>query len=273
MTMKIITWYYPDNPAEAAGLSESDKVFLHSGGTGLLMSDLKGVQGLVDLNRLPLKDITSEKSLITFGSLCTYADVLSYLKKLNPDHLLVHSLHHSASTPLRNRITLGGTLAMAPPWSDLTGPLMALDARLTLEGKSGGEYSVEDYLTQKKLRSGTVITSVKIPLDCGLCAHYREVRTQRDMPLFNLTIVLKTNQGTIRDARLIAVGTRTKFTRLKEMEAWLKGQSLKTVNIPEIEKRCRLSFGKKAGTDPEYLFVKASIELGRMVARLAGGKS
>jgi len=79
--MKIITWYYPDNPAEAAGLSESDKVFLHSGGTGLLMSNLKGVQGLVDLNKLPLKTIHSEKGLITFGSLCTYADVVSYFKK------------------------------------------------------------------------------------------------------------------------------------------------------------------------------------------------
>jgi CO/xanthine dehydrogenase FAD-binding subunit len=268
--MKIITWYYPDNPAEAAGLSESDKVFLHSGGTGLLMSNLKGVQGLVDLNRLPLKDITSEKGVITFGSLCTYADVVSYLKKKNPKHLLVHSLHQSASTPLRNRITLGGTLAMAPPWSDLTGPLMALDARLTLEGKSSGEFSVEDYLTQKELRSGTVITSVKIPLECGLCAHYREVRTQRDMPLFNLTVVLNVEKERISDARLIAVGTRTKFTRMKEMETWLKGQSLKSVKIPEVEKRCLLSFGNKAGTDPEYLAVKASIELGRMIAGLAG---
>lgn len=271
--MKIITWYYPDNPAKAAGLSESDKVFLHSGGTGLLMSDLKGVKGLVDLNRLPLKTITSEKDFITFGSLCTYADVLSYLNKQNPDHLMVHSLHHSASTPLRNRITLGGTLAMAPPWSDLSGPFMALDARLTLEGKSRGEYSVEDYLTQKELRSGAVITSVKIPLDCGLCAHYREVRTQRDMPLFNLTVVLNVEKDMITDARLIVVGTRTKFTRMKETETWLKGQSLRTVNIPEVEKRCRLSFGNKAGTDPEYLSVKASIELGRLIARLAGGTS
>ncbi len=271
--MKIIKWYYPENPAEAAGLAESDTVFLHSGGTGLLMSHLKGVQGLVDLNRLPLKAIQCENSLITFGSLCTYADVVSYLKKQNPDHLLVQSLLHSASTPLRNRITLGGTLAMMPPWSDLTGPLMALDARLTLEGKSRGEYYAEDYITQKELRSGTVITSVKIPLNCGLCTYYREVRTQRDMPLFNLTVVLNVEKDKITDVRLIAVGTRTKFTRMKELEAWLKGQSLTTVKIPDIEMRCRLSFGNKAGTDPEYLSVKASIELGRMIARLAGGAS
>jgi CO/xanthine dehydrogenase FAD-binding subunit len=270
--MKIITWHYPKSPAEAAGFTKSDKVFLHSGGTGLLMSGLKGVEGLVDLNNLPLNTITSEKDLITFGSLCTYAGVVSELKKHNPDHLLVQSLRHSASTPLRNRITLGGTLAMAPPWSDLSGPLMALEARLTLEGKSRGEYSVEDYLTQKELQTGSVITSVKIPLNCGLCAHYREVRTQRDMPLFNLTVVLKTEKEHITDARLIAVGTRTKFTRLKDLETWLKGKVLKFIDPADIEKQCNLSFGNKAGTDPEYLSLKASIELGRLIAQLSGGR-
>jgi CO/xanthine dehydrogenase FAD-binding subunit len=92
------------------------------------------------------------------------------------------------------------------------------------------------------------------------------------MPLFNLTVVLNVEKDMITGARLIAVGTRTKFTRLKDLEAWLKGKVLKSIYPADIEKRCRLSFGNKAGTDPEYLSVKASIELGRMIAQLAGGR-
>lgn len=268
--MKIITWYYPKNVAEAAILSESDKVFLHGGGTGLLMGGLKGVEGLIHLGNLPLKTIIIEKDILTFGSLCTYGDILSKLKIVAPEHLLVQALTHSASTPLRNRITLGGSLSMAPPWSDLLGPLMALDAHLTLEGKSRGEYSVGDYLTQKELRAGSLITSVKIPLDCGLCAHYREVRSQRDMPIFTLTVILKTEKEKISRVRLLAVGTHSKFTRMNDLESWLQGQSLKQVNGVKIEKRCHLSFGKKPGTDPNYLSVKSAIELGRIIERLIG---
>ena len=57
--------------------------------------------------------------------------------------MLAASLSQAASTPLRNRITLGGSLKDFPLWSNLYAPLIAIDAKVEIKGNKSGIYSVE----------------------------------------------------------------------------------------------------------------------------------
>jgi len=265
--MKELNWYYPETLADAAKLVQQKNVFPHGGGTGLLLRKLSAVDGLIELSQLPLQRIKITGDFIEIGGICTYGDVISELMKTDPEHILVKCLHHSANTPLRNRITIGGSIAMFPPWSDLMGALIALDAEVKLLGKNSGDFPISEYIKDKNLHSESLITSVKIQNLPWRSAHYREIRTKSDMPIFNHTVLLKTADGRIDDSRLITVGTASKFTRLSEVEEYLLNRRIETINPSEIEKRVRLKFSGSRIDDPEYVNLKAGIELGRLIQK------
>ncbi len=266
--MKELKWYYPKTLADAEILVQQKNVLPHGGGTGLLLRNLTGVDGLIELYQLPLKGIKRSGNIIKIGSLCTYADVVLEMRKIKPDHILEKCLRHSANTPLRNRITVGGSIAMFPPWSDLIGALIVLNARVSLIGENPGDFPIERYIKDKILRQNTMFTAVKFSLADWHSAHYREVRTSSDMPIFNHTVLLKITEGRIVESRLITVGTATKYTRLTKVEEYLNGLQINSIDGTEIEKRVSLKFTGSRIDDPAYTSIKAGIELGRMIQQM-----
>jgi len=266
--MKELNWNYPKTLADADKLVRQKNVLPHGGGTGLLLRNLSGVDGLIELSQLPLKGIKTEGNFVEIGSMCTYADVVSELQKIDPEHILVKCLHHSANTPLRNRITIGGSIAMFPPWSDLIGALIALDAKASMIGKNTGDFPVEEYINNNTLRSGSLITAVKFQNYDWRSAHYREIRTKSDMPAFNHTVLLRVEQNKVLESRIIVVGTVSKFTRLGAVEDYLKERDIKKIEPAEIEKLVTLKFAGSRIDDPEYSNIKAGIELGRMIQKM-----
>jgi len=189
--MNNINWYYPNSPAEASTLMLRGKTILHAGSTGLRGRDIPSGTSLLDLSKAGLSNCTIKPAAITLGAMCTYADVVKALQEKIPDHILVKSLKPAANTPLRNRITVGGSVAFFPPWSDLMGPLLALDATVVLAGKNEGEYPIAAFIEKKELREQSLITSIKIPAGEWLAAHHREIRSVSDMPAFTITLLLQ----------------------------------------------------------------------------------
>ncbi len=265
--MKDLHWYFPKSLAEAADIVKVDKNLPHGGGTGLLLRKFSGIDGLIDLSQLPLNYIRTEGNGVEIGSMATYAEVVDDFNATDPNHILVKCLHHSANTPLRNRITIGGSIAMFPPWSDLIGALLALDAVLVLTGGNNGAFPVADYIRDQKLRAGSLITAVKFRTDIWRAAHYREIRTKSDMPTFNTTVLLKTEAGIITDSRIIVVGTVDKYQRLTVVEEYLQNRKTGDIKTEDIEKRVHLKFSSRLD-DPDYANVKAAIELGRAIAKM-----
>lgn len=266
--MKELNWNYPKTLADAEKLVRQKNVLPHGGGTGLLLHNLSGVDGLIALSQLSLRTINVVKNKVEIGSMCTYADVVSELHKIDPGHILVKCLHHSANTPLRNRITVGGSIAMFPPWSDLIGALIALNAKASLIGKNTGDFPVEEYINNKALRSGSLITKVKFQKTDWRSAHYREIRTKSDMPIFNHTVLIKIDSGEIEESRIIVVGTVSKFTRLHAVEDYLKKRNIEKIVPAEIEKLVNLKFAGSRIDDPDYSNIKAGIELGRIIQKM-----
>lgn len=266
--MNNLKWYYPKTIKEATSLILKDNVIPHAGGTNLLLRNLKKINGLVNLSNLPLCYTKKEDGEIEFGSMLTYNEIISELKKIDKENILLKSLQNSADTPLRNRITIGGSVALAPPWSDIIGALLILDAKIILAGKNRGEFPIEDFLKNQKFKQNSLITGIKFNLSKWQTFSYRNIRTKKDMPAFHITAMLKIDENKINNCKIIITGTVNRYDRLTEIENYLKDHKINTIEFSKIEKMVDVKFSGKRFTDPEYSSKLAGIELSRGIKKL-----
>jgi len=104
----------------------------------LLKLRLGAADTLVDIGRLPgLSGVrTLDDGRLAIGALTTYADLLE--SPAREYGLLRDALPHIGDVQVRNRGTVGGSIAHADPASDLPACLLALDAELVIRS-AGGE--------------------------------------------------------------------------------------------------------------------------------------
>jgi len=121
-------------------LADGSKVI--AGGHSLLpMMKFRLVQTprLVDISRLEeLKGVQEFKKGVRIGALTTYADLIDHplLKERCP--IVAEVSAGIADRQVRNRGTIGGSLAHADPASDMPALMVALDAEFQLRSKKGG---------------------------------------------------------------------------------------------------------------------------------------
>ena len=265
--MTNIKWYYPVSLAEASSLLERKNILPHGGGTNLSGRDLSHVDGIICLKKLGLNYVKQTNDMIEIGSTTTYADVVKELGPIAPGNILVRSLRNAANTPCRNRITVGGSIAFVPKWSDLIAPLLALEATVVLIGQKEGEYLISDYLNKKELQKQTIIKAVKFKDRKYVSDHYRDVKTANDMPLFTITVLLDVDTGKINNATVYIVGTKERISRLTEVEDYLKNKTKNEIDEMSVYDLVNVSFIGYRITDPEYLSQKAKIETFRTIFR------
>ncbi len=143
--MKLPAFEYacPATVAEAVALlaSSGGSAKALAGGQSLLptMAFRLAVPALlVDLRRLPgLDRIEIREDGVHLGAKVRWRDILddARLKKAQP--LLCAAIAHVAHYQIRNRGTVGGSLAHADPAAEMPGVAVACDAELTLVGAAG----------------------------------------------------------------------------------------------------------------------------------------
>jgi hypothetical protein len=137
----------PESPEEAiqALVQYGDEAKLIAGGTALvimMMQRLVQPACLISLQRLwGLNRIEAENGNVHIGALATHRDVETspLVKERLP--VLAETFHHVATLRIRNVATVGGSLAHADPNQDPSVTLMALGARVQIQG-AGGEREV-----------------------------------------------------------------------------------------------------------------------------------
>ncbi|NOY22506.1 MAG: hypothetical protein GXO70_03195 [Acidobacteria bacterium] len=271
--MEQLNWYYPEDLSEAARLISDGKKAPHSGGTALIRRGFRGIQGIVDLSRLPMGDMQVRSESIEIGAMCTYDHIIREIRVADPGHVLVQSLMHSASTPLRNRITAGGSVAAFPAWSDFIGPLLLLNAKVALIGRETGTYSIQDYLTQRGLRAGSLITRISTDNYPHSGLHHREIRTQVDYPAFTITITFTPNPEVFQDVRIVLVGNKERFYRAEKLEDALNGNPVSHLDSIETKDFFQIEFANRKHGSGEYLQHVAQVNLKRMLMKIAGEKA
>lgn len=177
----MITEYHrPGTLEEAlALLRDADAVPL-AGGTSLIgRADLGSIR-VVDLQVLPLDAIEHDVGITRFGA-------TTRLQEIVDDEVLPPTLRDAARREgprsIRNAATIGGTIAVADPESELVACLLALDAVVSVahEGTTS-ERRLEEILTDTRGLSGGLITAVSFPAGGRLAAD-RTGRTPMDRPI------------------------------------------------------------------------------------------
>lgn len=261
-------WYYPSTAAEAAYILEKEGHVPHGGGTGLLRRGFRDIRGLVDLSGLKLKEAKSHEGWIYLGSGLTFSETVEKLSSLWADCILVRSLSRAAATPLRNRITLGGSIADFPLWSDLMGPLYALGAELELYDKEPLRIPLRQYLDGRHKEQKGLITGICIPFNSWQSWYGRYTRVTFDYPMLNISILLKPHAGIIRDIRIVIVGTTSKMNRPRELEEYFMNRPLNMEDISLPPEMLNFSFPRRKGISPEYLHHYASVLLKRGLSEI-----
>ena len=167
-------YYAPRSLGDALTfLSEhKDDVKILSGGQSLLplmKMRLSKPAFVVDIGRLPgLDAITEEGNNMIVGALVTHSQIESsdLLKRKCP--LLPQTATTIADVQVRNRGTLGGSVAHADPAGDWPATVLALDAEIQVTGKNGARWITSgDFflgLLMSVLEPDEIVTAVKFPV-------------------------------------------------------------------------------------------------------------
>ena len=276
-------WFFPESMEELLTLlSEGEGLMLHGGGT-MLIRLLRGgntnVRGLVSLSKLSLDDVKVNGEDIEIGATNTFSSATSKINELiikngksQSSCLLCAAMGRAASTPIRNRMTIGGGVASLPPWSDIIASLYILDAKIVIRGKNSGEYDfTEFYVNSKILLSNSVITSVRVPIKLlnRKFSYYRETRVSFDYPAFTIAVNASIKNSIVNDIRISVSGVKERVIRLSDIENFISGENISIMKQHGIAKDTSFNFGNKNAGGSEYLAHAARVEVERSLHRIA----
>lgn len=262
--MSTVQWYFPETLDEAISYLGRDKTVIHGGGTSLIKSGIASFEGIVDLSKLGLNYLKADKGILEIGASTTFGEVAESLANLHPECILGKALGSAASTPMRNRITLGGSVSLLPLWSDLIGPMSVLHGVICTEGRNGGTYDLPAWIADRTLQRGSLVTSLLFPDAVDWRAYYhRETRVGFDYPSLTVSVLARKNNNTIEKVRIAVSGGLDRIRRLKELEERLSGADLSILSSPDLRKMASVEFGGKPAGSPEYLSEIAAVRVER----------
>ncbi len=168
---------------------------------------------LVDIGDLAeLTGQSESDGVVRLGALTRHADLLrsGLVRKHLP--LLAQAAPHIGHMAIRNRGTLGGSLAYADPAAELPACAVALDATVVICGVAGErEVKAEGFfkgLFETDLRPGELIVAVKFPAtQAGMSVAFAELsRRHGDFALVGLAATVVMRRDRIDEARLVYFG-------------------------------------------------------------------
>lgn len=272
MLPENLEWEFPSSVEKAAQILRRPGAILHAGGTRILKTCPRSVKLLIDVGGLGLNYINCTDNAFYIGSAVTFSEIVRYSKEENKLRLLAGALSRAASTPLRNRITLGGSLKDFPVWTSLYAPLIALNARVEILAKKSEIYSVEEYVSKGIIKTKHIIKHVIIDDESNLISGVKRFSLLRfEYPLFTIAASLRVNEGIIEEARLVITGVRGRFKRFLKAEKVLAGRTLKAMPLEEAVKSMNPGFISDYKFSARYKDNTARIYFTDLLMELSGG--
>lgn len=167
-------YHAPKTLEEALKMLErhGDEAKVLAGGHSLLplmKLRLASPRFVIDIGRLRgMSYIREEDGIIAIGALTTHADVASSPILAKKCALMVETAQSIGDVQVRNRGTLGGSLAHNDPAADYPAAILALDAELIAATSAGTrkilavDFFVDMMTTQ--LRPGEILTQIRVPV-------------------------------------------------------------------------------------------------------------
>ncbi|HEX6162639.1 MAG TPA: xanthine dehydrogenase family protein subunit M [Vicinamibacterales bacterium] len=183
---------------------------------------------LVDISKIPgLSGIKDAGGKIEVGATTTHAELAASKLLRDKCPILAEAAAAIGDVQVRNRGTIGGSIAHADPASDLPAVAIALDADILIKGKSGsrtvkaaaffrGFYDVD-------LAAGELIVAVQFaPVRSAAYAKLHQRASH--YAIVGAAAALDVKGGVIQSARIGLTGATTHAVRLPGVEQALAGK-------------------------------------------------
>lgn len=196
---------------------------------------------LVDLRRIPgLNRIDVAIDGTRLGATVRWCDIENDARLAAAHPLLVAAIAHVAHYPIRNRGTVGGSLAHADAAAELPGIAVTCDADIVVAGRTGprtvkaADFFVGPLMTV--LEPDELIVEMRLPpWPAGRRWAFEEFARQRGaFALAGIALYYDDRGGIARDAHIGVFGASTAVHRIPEAEALLNGHAVDDATIVAV---------------------------------------
>ena len=199
-------------------------------------------QLLIDLGRIKdLAYIKEEKGQLRIGAMTTHYEIESSERLQSICPLLPETATHLGDVQVRNKGTIGGSLAHADPAADWPAAIIALGAELVaVTGKGERVIKADDFfvdLLTTALQPGEILREIRITLPTGKVGQsYVKVRQPASgFATVGIAVTLtKDAKGACQSAGVGVTGVAAKPYRERGVEQALKGSALDAKTISSI---------------------------------------
>jgi carbon-monoxide dehydrogenase medium subunit len=190
---------------------------------------------LIDISRIPgLSGVREKDGRIEIGAGTTHADVASSALLREKCPMVAEAAAEIGDPQVRNRGTIGGSLAHADPSADYPAVMLALDAEIHVKGPNGWRaVKASDFfrdLFTVDLAPDELIARVSfVPVKTAGYAKLHQRASH--FAIVGVAAALDVAHGAIRSARVGLTGASTHAIRLSSVERALAGKpaSVKTI--------------------------------------------
>jgi len=285
-------YFAPKTLEEALRLVErhGDEAKILAGGHSLLplmKLRLAAPRFIIDIGRLRgMSYVREENGQIAIGAMTTHSEIAGSDLMRARCPLLAETAEAIADVQVRNRGTLGGSLAHADPAADYPASILALDAQIVAASSAGArtiparEFFVDMLTTQ--LRPGELLSQVRVPMLAPRTgtAYAKLHQAASGFAIVGAAVRLTCGKsGKIEDIAVGLTGVGPKAYRAEAVEKALSGKKASPQAVAEAARQAAV--GIEALSDlhasAEYrremavVFTRRAIE--RALARANGKKA
>jgi len=196
---------------------------------------------LVDLGRIPgLASIEVNEAGLRLGAMTRWRDLEDDAGVASACPLLAAALAHIAHYQIRNRGTIGGSLAHADPAAELPTIALTCEARLDVIGASGSRsLDARDLFVgplMNSLRNDEIIVTVQFPPwpNARRWAFEEFARRRGDFAVAGVALFYDEDGGRARNAHIGAIGVGDTPLRLGGAESALNGRHVDEATIASV---------------------------------------
>jgi aerobic carbon-monoxide dehydrogenase medium subunit len=198
---------------------------------------------LVDLRKLAdLRGIRISDAGVTLGAMVRWRDIEDDERLETAHPLLKAAISHVAHYQIRNRGTVGGSIAHADPAAEMPGIAMTCDAEIAVVGKSGAHViQAADFFQgalTTALTTDEIIVEIRLPAwPAGRRWGFQEFARRRgDFAMAAAAVFYDQDErGKARNAHVGVIGVGDRPMRLTAVEDVLNGQTIDEATIAKAD--------------------------------------
>lgn len=210
-----------------------DNISFIAGGTDWVINNrfrVNALDYLIYLGQIAdMKVIEKRNGELFIGAACTMTDLGNH-PLLNKEYLVIAEAASSVgSMQIRNHATIGGNIVNASPASDLSAPLMCLDASVyILQNSKIKKISMDKFFVDANktlLNQKEVVIGFGLPENSTtLYSHYYKLGFKKEVSVarFGVAIAARLNNNIVSDVRVALSSIGPKPVRMPEIEKLLK---------------------------------------------------